>query len=87
VLLGQVTQDCFIGVRTVSHHLGVDEATKGVSVPGLDRLKPRLLHQKAKTSMVETHQGTSAGELRLHGLKVVFDAWAAIAMAWATPYR
>jgi hypothetical protein len=57
-LLGQMPQDCLIGVETVSCHVGVGEAIKGVAVPSLDSLKPRLL------GMVETHQGADAREVK-----------------------
>jgi hypothetical protein len=59
-LLGQMPQDCLVRIGTVSCCVGIGEALKGVTVSGLDSLKPGLLDREAQTSMVETHQGANA---------------------------
>ncbi len=86
-LLGKVSYDCFVGIRTVSCHVGVCETIKGVVVPCLNGVQPGSLDQEAKTGMVETHKGANAGEFE--GLWVVGNAgsWAVMAMAWVASYR
>ncbi len=89
MLLGQVPHDHIVRVGTVSCCIGVGKAIKGVTVPRLDSFKPHLLDWETKTSMVEKKptRAPMLGRSRLHGLKTVLDAWAAMAMAWAAPYR
>jgi hypothetical protein len=62
-------QDPLVGVGTVSNHVDVGEAFKGVAIPCLDSLKPSLLDQEAKVSMVETYKGTNAREVEAPRVK------------------
>ncbi len=59
-----MAHDCLISVRTVPGCIGVGEAIKGVTVAGFDGIKLRLLDRKAQAGMIETNQGTNAGEIK-----------------------
>ncbi len=64
--------DCFIGIGTISCHVGVLETIEGVTVSSFNDVQPCMLHGEAKTSMVEAQEGADAGEVE--GLRVVGGA-------------
>ncbi len=47
----------------------VGEAIKGVTVAGFGGFKPCLLERKAQAGMIETNQGTNAGEIKAAWVK------------------
>ncbi len=61
--------DCLVSVWTEPGCIGVGEAIKGVAVAGYDGVNPHLLDQKAQASMIETNQGTNAGEIKAAWVK------------------
>jgi hypothetical protein len=63
-LLGKMAHDHLVSIRTVPGCIGVGEAIKGVAVSGFDGIKPSLLDRKAQAGMIETNQGTNAGEIK-----------------------
>ncbi len=67
-----MSQDRFVGVGTISCHIGVCETIKGVAVSSLNCIQPRLLDREAKTGMVEAHKG--AGARDVEGFQVVGGA-------------
>ncbi len=60
MLLGHMSQDGFVGIRTVLGHIGIGEPIKQVAVAHLDGLKPCLLDWESRTCMVESNQGANA---------------------------
>ncbi len=64
MLLGKMAHDPLVSVRTVPGYIGVGEAIEGVAVASFDGGKPRLLDRKAQAGMIETNQGTNAGEIK-----------------------
>ncbi len=63
-MLGKMAHDHLVSIRTVPGCIGVGEAIKGVAVSGFDGIKPSLLDRKAQAGMIETNQGTNAGEIK-----------------------
>jgi hypothetical protein len=59
-----MAHDHFVSVRTVFGCIGVGEAIKGVAVACFDGVEPSLLDQKAQAGMIESNQGTIAGEIK-----------------------
>ncbi len=55
-LLGKMTQDHFVCIRTILGSIGVFEALEGVAVAGFDGTQPGLFDWKAKTGMIKSHQ-------------------------------
>ncbi len=68
-LLGKIAHDSLVRVRTVPGCIGVGEVIKGVTVAGFDGVKPCLLDQKAQAGMIESNQGTNAGEIKAAWVK------------------
>ncbi len=69
MLLGKMAHDCLISVRTVHGSIGVGEAINGVTVAGFDSVEPSLLDREAQVGMIETNQGTNAGEIKAAWVK------------------
>ncbi len=69
MLLGKLAHDCLVSIRTVPGCIGVSEAIKGVGVSGFDGINPSLLEQKAQAGMIESNQGTNAGEIKAAWVK------------------
>ncbi len=59
-----MAHDCLVSSRTVHGCIEVGEAIEGVAVAGFDGVKPSLLDRKAQAGMIETNQGTNAGEIK-----------------------
>ncbi len=68
-LLGKMVHDCLVSIRTVPGFIGVGKAIEGVAVASLNGIKPRLLDRKAQAGMIETNQGTNAGEIKAAWVK------------------
>ncbi len=68
-MLGKITHDCLVSVQTVPGCIGVGEAIEGVTVAGFDGVEPSLLDRKAQAGMIETNQGTNAGEIKAARVK------------------
>ncbi len=68
-MLGKMAHDHLVSVRTVPGCIGVGEAIKGVTVAGFDGIEPHLLDQKAQAGMIESNQGTNAGEIKAAWVK------------------
>ncbi len=66
-LLGKMAHDCLVSIRTVPGCIGVDEAIEGLAVASFDGVKPSLLDRKAQAGMIESNQGTNAGEIKCVG--------------------
>ncbi len=64
-----MAHDCLVRVWTVPGSIGVGEAIKGVAVASFDRVKPSLLDKEAQAGMIETNQGTIAGEIKAGWVK------------------
>ncbi len=64
-----MAHDCLISIQTVPGSIGVGEAIEGVAVSGFDSIKPSLLDRKAQAGMIETNQGTNAGEIKTAWVK------------------
>jgi hypothetical protein len=60
-LLGKMTHDRFVCIRTILGSIGVGEAFEGVTVAGFDGIQPGLFDWKAKTGMIESNQSANAG--------------------------
>jgi len=60
-LLGEMTHDGFVSVRTILGSIGVGEALKRVAVAGFDGIQSGLFYWKAKTGMIKSNQGANAG--------------------------
>ncbi len=69
MLLGQMSQDCLVGIWAIAGHIGVGQAIKQVTVSCFDGVEPCLLDRKAKAGMVEADQGTDAGEIHAARVK------------------
>ncbi len=63
-LLGKMTRDRFVCVRTILGSIGVGEALEGVAVAGFDGIQPGLFDWKAKTGMIKSNQGPNAGKIK-----------------------
>jgi hypothetical protein len=60
-----MAHDCLISVQTVPGYIGVGETIEGVAVvAGFDSIKPSLLDREAQAGMIDTNQGTNAGEIK-----------------------
>jgi hypothetical protein len=70
-LLGKMVHDRLISIRTVPGSIGVGEAIKGVAVTGFDSIESSLLDREAQAGMIETNQGTNAGEIKAAWVKWV----------------
>jgi hypothetical protein len=68
-LLGQMSQDGLIGIWAIAGYIGVGQAIKQVTVTCFDSVEPCLLDWKAKAGMVESNQGTDAGEVHVARIK------------------
>jgi hypothetical protein len=64
-----MAHDCFVGIRTVPGCIGVGEAIEGVAVASFDGVKPSLLDRKAPAGMIESNQGTNAGDIQAAWVK------------------
>ena len=64
-----MSQDRLVGIRAIAGHVGVGQAIEQVKVASFDGVEPCLLDRKAKAGMVETNQGTNAGEIHVVGVK------------------
>ncbi len=64
-----MAHDCLVSVQTVPGCIGVGEAIKGVAVAGFDGIEPSLLDRKAQEGMIESNQGTNAGEIKAEWVK------------------
>jgi hypothetical protein len=69
MLLGKMAHDYLVSIRTVPGCIGVGEAIKGVTVARFDGIKPSLLDWKAQAGMMESNQGTNAGEVQIAWVK------------------
>jgi hypothetical protein len=69
MFLGKRAYDCLVSIQTVPGCIGVGEAMEGVAVAGFDGIKPSLLDRKAQAGMIETSQGTNAGEIKAAWVK------------------
>ncbi len=68
-MLGKMAYDPLVSVQTVPGCIGVGVAIEGVAVAGIDGIKPHLLDRKAQAGMIETNQGTNAGEIKAAWVK------------------
>ncbi len=68
-MLGKMAYDHLVIIRTVPGCIGVGEAIKGVTVACFDGVEPHLLGRKAQVGMIETNQGTNAGEIKAAWVK------------------
>jgi hypothetical protein len=69
MVLDKMAHDRLISVQTVPGCIGVGEAIEGVSVASFDGVKPSLHDRKAQAGMIETNQGTNAGEIKAAWVK------------------
>jgi hypothetical protein len=60
-LLGEMTHDRFVCVRTILGSIGVGETIEGVAVASFDGIQPGLFDWEAKTGMIKSNQGANAG--------------------------
>ncbi len=63
-MLGKMAHDCLVSIWTVLCCIGVGEAIEGVAVARFDDIEPSLLDWKAQAGMIESNQGTNAGEIK-----------------------
>ncbi len=68
-MLGKMAHDHLVSVRTVPGCIGVGEAIEGVTVASFDGIKPHFLDRKVQAGMIETNQGTNAGEIKAARVK------------------
>ncbi len=64
-----MAHDCLVSVWTVPGCIGVGEAIEGVTVAAFNGVKPHLLDRKAQAGMIESNQGTNAGEIKAAWVK------------------
>ena len=62
-LLCKVAKDGLVRIRAVAHRIGVGETIKGITVTGLDGVKPCLFGREAQTGMVEPEKSSDAAIL------------------------
>jgi hypothetical protein len=79
-LLSQMTHDGLVCIRTVSGHVGVRDAVKGVAVAGLDGLDLCLLDKKTQAGMIKM-SAAMLGRLMVQGSKGVLEDRATSAIA------
>ncbi len=72
VLLCKVVKDGLIRIRAVAGRVGVGETIKGITITGLDGIKPCLFGREAKTGMVEPNKSSDAGEVQAPGIEGSF---------------
>ncbi len=58
-----MSQDYFVGVGTISCHIGVCETIEGVTVACFNGVQPCLHYREAQTHMVEANKCANAGEV------------------------
>ncbi len=68
-MLGKMTHDRLICIRTVLGCIGVGEAFKGVTVAGFDSIEPSLFDREAQAGMIEPNQGPNAREIKAAWVK------------------
>ncbi len=68
-MLSKMAHDWLISVWTVPGCIGVGEAIKGVAVASFDGVEPSFLDQKIQAGMIESNQGTNAGDIKAAWVK------------------
>jgi hypothetical protein len=71
-LLCKVAKDGLLCIWAVARSVGVGEPIKGITVTGLDGVKPCLFGREAKTGMVEPDESSDAGEVQAPGIEGSF---------------
>ncbi len=71
-LLCKVAKDGLICIWAVARRIGVGKTIKGITVTGLDGVKPSLFGREAKTGMVEPNESSDAGEVQAPGIEGSF---------------
>jgi hypothetical protein len=69
MLLSKMAHDRLVSIWTVPGCIGVGEATEGVAVASFDGVEPSLPDWKAQAGMIESNQGTKAGEIKAGWVK------------------
>ncbi len=85
-MLGKMAHNSLVSIRTLPGCIGVGEAIKGVTVAGFDGIEPSLLDRKAQAGVIESNQGTNAGEIKTAWVKRGTCGMGCKATAWAAPY-
>jgi hypothetical protein len=68
-LLGQMTHDGLVCIGTIPRGIGICETVEGVTIPCPDGIEPRLFDGEAKTCMIETDEGSNAGQVKAAGIE------------------